>query len=140
MKKWRIPDTFVIIFFVVLLAGVLTHVVPVGSFDMKDITYTTSDGSEKTKSVPIAGSFHYALDEEGQPLVKGIKVFEPGGEIGLTNYVYEGLVSGDKWGTAVGVVAFILVIGGRSEEHTSELQSRQYLVCRLLLEKKKQSD
>src|SRR3712207_8273359 len=26
---------------------------------------------------------------------------------------------------------------GRSEEHTSELQSRQYLVCRLLLEKKK---
>src|SRR3712207_9097021 len=31
-----------------------------------------------------------------------------------------------------GAVAF-----GRSEEHTSELQSRQYLVCRLLLEKKK---
>src|SRR3712207_7838861 len=27
-------------------------------------------------------------------------------------------------------------ISGRSEEHTSELQSRQYLVCRLLLEKK----
>src|SRR5258707_6202650 len=27
----------------------------------------------------------------------------------------------------------------RSEEHTSELQSRQYLVCRLLLEKKKHS-
>src|SRR3712207_7881452 len=27
-------------------------------------------------------------------------------------------------------------IGSRSEEHTSELQSRQYLVCRLLLEKK----
>src|SRR3712207_6915384 len=27
----------------------------------------------------------------------------------------------------------------RSEEHTSELQSRQYLVCRLLLEKKKRS-
>src|SRR3712207_8318928 len=27
--------------------------------------------------------------------------------------------------------------GWRSEEHTSELQSRQYLVCRLLLEKKK---
>src|SRR3712207_8407662 len=29
--------------------------------------------------------------------------------------------------------------GARSEEHTSELQSRQYLVCRLLLEKKKTS-
>src|SRR3712207_7178453 len=31
------------------------------------------------------------------------------------------------------------VPGMRSEEHTSELQSRQYLVCRLLLEKKKQT-
>src|SRR3712207_7238445 len=30
-----------------------------------------------------------------------------------------------------------VAIAGRSEEHTSELQSRQYLVCRLLLEKKK---
>src|SRR3712207_6922564 len=30
--------------------------------------------------------------------------------------------------------------GSRSEEHTSELQSRQYLVCRLLLEKKKKRD
>src|SRR5258707_8700063 len=29
--------------------------------------------------------------------------------------------------------------GKRSEEHTSELQSRQYLVCRLLLEKKKKA-
>src|SRR3712207_8675787 len=30
------------------------------------------------------------------------------------------------------------MMSARSEEHTSELQSRQYLVCRLLLEKKKQ--
>src|SRR3712207_8010826 len=30
--------------------------------------------------------------------------------------------------------------GARSEEHTSELQSRQYLVCRLLLEKKINND
>src|SRR5437879_13030517 len=29
------------------------------------------------------------------------------------------------------------IVGGRSEEHTSELQSPMYLVCRLLLEKKK---
>src|SRR3712207_7208416 len=32
---------------------------------------------------------------------------------------------------------FLLLYDRRSEEHTSELQSRQYLVCRLLLEKKK---
>src|SRR5258707_5637940 len=31
----------------------------------------------------------------------------------------------------------ISAVSERSEEHTSELQSRQYLVCRLLLEKKK---
>src|SRR5690349_22276853 len=30
-------------------------------------------------------------------------------------------------------------VGGRSEEHTSELQSRRDLVCRLLLEKKKET-
>src|SRR3712207_7138052 len=38
--------------------------------------------------------------------------------------------------TAEGALDFVLDL--RSEEHTSELQSRQYLVCRLLLEKKKQ--
>src|SRR3712207_8494040 len=32
-----------------------------------------------------------------------------------------------------------VVVVVRSEEHTSELQSRQYLVCRLLLEKKKKT-
>src|SRR3712207_8420821 len=36
-----------------------------------------------------------------------------------------------------GQVVALAVLGvDRSEEHTSELQSRQYLVCRLLLEKK----
>src|SRR3712207_3482873 len=34
-------------------------------------------------------------------------------------------------------VGLLIAVGMRSEEHTSELQSRQYLVCRLLLEKKK---
>src|SRR3712207_7351561 len=38
-----------------------------------------------------------------------------------------------KWGTRMRIER------RRSEEHTSELQSRQYLVCRLLLEKKKNS-
>src|ERR1035437_10776689 len=35
------------------------------------------------------------------------------------------------------VAVFFVFNGTRSEAHTSELQSRQYLVCRLLLEKKK---
>src|SRR3712207_8063658 len=37
----------------------------------------------------------------------------------------------------LGDPAVLVLDEPRSEEHTSELQSRQYLVCRLLLEKKK---
>src|SRR3712207_7960215 len=52
----------------------------------------------------------------------------------------EGGVRGDPRVPGVGVVGRHargdLDHPGRSEEHTSELQSRQYLVCRLLLEKK----
>src|SRR3712207_8123731 len=44
---------------------------------------------------------------------------------GLADMLHRELVSTDE------------VAEARSEEHTSELQSRQYLVCRLLLEKKK---
>src|SRR3712207_8800592 len=39
---------------------------------------------------------------------------------------------------ALQLLDLLLQVVARSEEHTSELQSRQYLVCRLLLEKKKQ--
>src|SRR3712207_7128688 len=40
-------------------------------------------------------------------------------------------------GADLGAMGVYLGLVSRSEEHTSELQSRQYLVCRLLLEKKK---
>ncbi len=110
-KAWSMPDTYVIIFFVVLLAALLTYTVPVGSFEMTEVKYEMN-GAEKTKSVPVAGSFQLATDENGQLIRNGIKFFEPFGEVGFSNYIFEGLVSGDKWGSAVGVVAFILVIGG----------------------------
>src|SRR3712207_8723179 len=45
--------------------------------------------------------------------------------------VDDGPVGGGETGRTTAHLSF------RSEEHTSELQSRQYLVCRLLLEKKK---
>src|SRR3712207_6988694 len=47
----------------------------------------------------------------------------------------------DARSTIVGwrLLAVELELPPRSEEHTSELQSRQYLVCRLLLEKKKKN-
>src|SRR3712207_8113475 len=40
---------------------------------------------------------------------------------------------------ATELIDIATLTGARSEEHTSELQSRQYLVCRLLLEKKKKN-
>src|SRR3712207_8562344 len=53
------------------------------------------------------------------------------------------LERGDQVGVHVGRIELLgdgehaRRLADRSEEHTSELQSRQYLVCRLLLEKKK---
>src|SRR5205823_14886669 len=47
---------------------------------------------------------------------------------------YPGLAVG---GVGVIILLLFLFMGARSEEHTSELQSLAYLVCRLLLEKKK---
>src|SRR3712207_7318335 len=54
---------------------------------------------------------------------------------------YFGMPSSSSHALIGGLVGAGLASAGtvkwRSEEHTSELQSRQYLVCRLLLEKKK---
>src|SRR5437764_13787038 len=44
---------------------------------------------------------------------------------------------GNLWGAFAGLLLLACVAPARSEEHTSELQSPMYLVCRLLLEKKK---
>src|SRR2546425_8208614 len=43
----------------------------------------------------------------------------------------------EEEGTVTGASLLALALSARSEEHTSELQSLAYLVCRLLLEKKK---
>ena len=108
---FSLPDTYIIIFLVVCLAALLTYIIPQGIYETEDITYVV-DGVEKTKTVIKDGSFQYVTDEDGNPLKDGIPLFAPGGETGIFNYLFEGLVSGDKWGSAVGIVAFILVIGG----------------------------
>lgn len=110
-KAWKVPHTFVIVFFVVILAAMVTYLVPVGQFQTEEVTYT-QNGEESTKTVLVPDSFEIVKDEEGYPVRQGTSLFESGGEAGFLNYVFEGLVSGDKWGSAVGVVAFILIIGG----------------------------
>src|SRR3712207_8908270 len=54
---------------------------------------------------------------------------------GATVPVVRGLPEGATVPDAY-AAADVVALPSRSEEHTSELQSRQYLVCRLLLEKK----
>src|SRR3712207_8770596 len=60
-----------------------------------------------------------------------VVVYENGGDATRDIVLYDGNEVIDGSGDVVTTTL------GRSEEHTSELQSRQYLVCRLLLEKKK---
>jgi uncharacterized ion transporter superfamily protein YfcC len=110
-REWKTPHTFVIIFFVVVLAGLLTYFVPMGMFETEEVTYD-NQGQEDTRTVLIPETFEYMTDDAGAPATEGVSLFEPFGGAGFLNYMFEGLVSGDKWGSAVGVVAFILIIGG----------------------------
>ncbi|MCB2289384.1 putative basic amino acid antiporter YfcC [Clostridium sp. CS001] len=164
-KKWsfEMPDTYVIIFFVVLLAALVTYIMPLGRFE---VNYKAYNANEK-KIVEVAdgqkasfqvNSKNYIIDATGEKTLlleegkeeplgeikkskakalevkedtklsfkvvqeygkfvssgerKGIKLFASGGDVGFLNYVFEGIVKGDKWGSAVGVIAFILVVGG----------------------------
>ncbi|MDF2531068.1 MAG: C4-dicarboxylate anaerobic carrier [Clostridia bacterium] len=163
-KAWKVPDTYVIIFFVVLLAALLTYMIPTGKFDIfynaydasgKQIatvaegetatftangqnyiidasgekTLVSAEGTEeplgtikknKAKAVEItdqSGSLIFKTVQEYGKYTssgerKGIKVFEKWGDMGFLNFAFEGLVKGDKWGTSVGVIAFILIVGG----------------------------
>src|SRR3712207_7119713 len=67
-------------------------------------------------------------DEAEPPFLRREHVLDCGPHLAAS-----GVAAGDvaRQGLALRLLAL------RSEEHTSELQSRQYLVCRLLLEKKK---
>src|SRR2546425_745574 len=69
-------------------------------------------------------------------VVDGIRVGPPGLDADATHEAGEHAPAGDqiRHGDLLGH-AHRAVLDGRSEEHTSELQSLAYLVCRLLLEK-----
>ena len=91
------PDVVLILLVLACVLALLTHVLPAGQFGVE-----TVDG----KSRPVPGSFRIVEDWAGVPL------FGSGDKVGLLNLMFEGLVSGNRNGSAVGVVAFILVIGG----------------------------
>ena len=112
-KGVSMPHTFIVIFGVILFAAVLTMFIPLGQYDTKEVTYTIN-GAEKTRTVLDADSFRYVLDENGNKVTKIAPLFgtEDFGGQGILNYVFEGMTVGDKNGTAVGIIAFILVVGG----------------------------
>src|SRR3712207_8237608 len=85
-------------------------------------------------ALPICG-YYYAPDPSSQQICSvGGNVAENSGGAHCLKY---GFTTHHVLGAEVVTPDGELV--WRSEEHTSELQSRQYLVCRLLLEKKKTS-
>ncbi len=93
------PDAFIILFFVVLIAALATHFIPAGQFE-------TELNPETGKTVLVSDSYQVAESYQGVP------VFADGGGIGFLNFAFEGMVSGDKWGSAIGVMMFIILTGG----------------------------
>lgn len=105
------PDTYVILFFVVVAAWIATWIVPAGQFQTHSITYEAG-GVEKTRKVLTPGTFKITTTDSGDPLRTSVPIFAGGGNVGFFNYAFEGLTAGTKWGSSVGVVAFILIVGG----------------------------
>ncbi|EOS7908317.1 putative basic amino acid antiporter YfcC [Enterococcus hirae] len=179
LTKMTTPHTYVIIFGVVILAWLLTFIVPAGKFSAQDIEYQDANGETSTRTVLRQDSFRYAyaldrsyvfdqleklqndptereklkvpekgLEEvisEGEKKLTqekldeisltddvlydqfGERIYDTSkklhktarvwgtddfGGFGFLNFVFEGLVSGDKYGSAVGIAALILVVGG----------------------------
>ncbi|ATX92374.1 putative basic amino acid antiporter YfcC [Citrobacter portucalensis] len=111
-KKWAMPDTLVIIFFVAILTSLATWVVPVGMFDSQEVQYQV-DGQTKTRKVVDPHSFRILTNDAGEEQYHRVQLFTTGDERpGLMNFPFEGLTSGSKFGTAVGIIMFMLVIGG----------------------------
>lgn len=102
----QMPDAFVILFFVMILAALASYLIPAGSFSLTELPAAT-EGAVKAKGKLDPQSFQFASEQQ-----QGVPLFAEGGGIGFFNYAFEGLVSGNKWGSAVGVVAFILLTGG----------------------------
>lgn len=92
----RVPDTFLILLALALLAYLATWLVVPGQFA------TTGGDSPRI----IAGSFRAAAAPAPVPL------FGSEGEVGLLGFLFEGLVSGSRSSATVGLMAFLLVVGG----------------------------
>jgi uncharacterized ion transporter superfamily protein YfcC len=95
----QMPDAFVILFVVVFIAWLLTYFIPAGTFQL--IT------NETGQQIIDATSFKLSSED-----ASGLPLFATNGEMGLVNYAFEGMTSGARMGSAIGVMMFILIVGG----------------------------
>lgn len=81
----------------VLLAAISTYLIPLGQFETEDVTYK----GKETRTVLIPDSFEYVTGDGGAPETENVGLFASGGDVGILNYVFAGLVSGDEFSAAV---------------------------------------
>ncbi len=106
-KGFQVPDTYIIIFFVVVIAALMTFLVPKGFYETQDISYMIN-GVEKTRTVIKDGSFQYLTDDTGNVVTEGVALFSGDGGTGFFNYMYNGIVNS----SAIEIIAFLMVVGG----------------------------
>ena len=94
-KQFSMPDASIILLCVAVIAYMATVFITPGVFNAEPDSHT------------VQLSQYQAVNDQQSP-----PVFAQGGDIGLANVLFEGLVSGDKYGAAIGVMAFILITGG----------------------------
>ncbi|KFN93384.1 C4-dicarboxylate anaerobic carrier [Tetragenococcus muriaticus PMC-11-5] len=177
-KGIQMPHTYVIIFGIVLIAWLLTLVIPAGKFSTEEVEYETGDGGTETQEVLQQDSFRYmhpleqdtlrseledlsqdeetlanlqvdeedltqvldenqtlslnqlaeiGLSEENLYDLYGESIYDTSENLsktanvwgtedhygfGVFNYLFEGLVEGDRFSAAIGIVAMLLVVGG----------------------------
>lgn len=98
-KRSRAPDSYLILLALALLAYAATWFVVPGRFDV-----TEPPGGGRAQVV--AGTFVAAAQPEPAPLLWSDS------HAGLAGFLFEGLVSGDRYSATVGLMAFIFIIGG----------------------------
>ena len=94
-QQFKMPDAFVILLMIAGLCYLVSFFVLPGKFD----------GISQGATVSLA-QFSQAVSPQPAAL------FATNGDAGLLNILFEGLVSGDRNGAAIGVIAFILITGG----------------------------
>jgi len=94
-KQFSMPDASIILLCVAVVAYMATVFITPGVFNAESGSHTVQLSQNQAVN-----------DQESPPVIA------QGGDIGLANVLFEGLVSGDKYGAAIGVMAFILITGG----------------------------